>query len=150
MLIPEGEHIQETKQETINARVARYRNEKKLTQQQVADKMGLKCSTYSQMERNGNITAEKLLLLEEVLDTPLGTLLYGQEVEFKAKKTILPLGAPTIEPPKPDELFLTNNEKNYIKILRNIPKEARNEVIALLQQKYDECSKKRSKSTESK
>ena len=37
--------------ETINQRIALYRKIANLTQTQAAEKLGMKCSTYSQMER---------------------------------------------------------------------------------------------------
>lgn len=128
--------------ESINERVARWRNERNMTQADLADKMGLKCSTYSQMERNGNITAEKLLIIEKELNLPQGTLLYGEELVPKTDST-LTLSEPKLQFPQEETLLLTNNEKNYIKILRQIPKEDRNEVLNVLQQKFDEYMKKK-------
>ena len=43
----------------INQRIALYRKMANLTQTEVAEKMGMKCSTYSQMERKGSISSER-------------------------------------------------------------------------------------------
>ena len=51
---------------TINQRVAIYRKMANLTQTEAAERLGMKCSTYSQMERKGNISVDKLMAIAEV------------------------------------------------------------------------------------
>ena len=51
----------------VNRRIALYRKMANLTQTEVAEKMGMKCSTYSQMERKGSISTERLLTICKIL-----------------------------------------------------------------------------------
>ena len=51
---------------SINQRIILYRKMANLTQTEVAEKMGMKCSTYSQMERKGSISTERLLALADI------------------------------------------------------------------------------------
>ena len=69
--------------ETINQRICFYRKKLKLTQSQVGKMLGVKTSTYSQMERRGNITCENLIKLSEILSVDTLTLLYGKNIPQK-------------------------------------------------------------------
>ena len=74
--------------ETINQRVKKYRKELFLSQADVAQMLGMKTSTYSQMERMGNITCETLLKLTEILKVDVLKLLYGEDMPKKEIKDI--------------------------------------------------------------
>ncbi len=63
----------------INERIRQQRKSKHLTQTEVAEALGIKCSTYSQMERKGIITAETVLKLSELFEINSDILLYGYE-----------------------------------------------------------------------
>lgn len=125
---------------TVNERIAICRKLANLTQIETAKKLGINVSTYSQMERKGNITVNTVMALAEI---------------FKADPSVIFCGfpeRPTIErlppsPPKPkgeggpktksptiaSSVFpLTNTEENVIRILRKISKEDRKEVMELL------------------
>ena len=65
--------------ETINQRITRIRKSKKITQKEMAERLGMKESTYSQMERQGNISAQTLLSIAAVLEVDINLLLYGEE-----------------------------------------------------------------------
>ena len=135
--------------DTINQRIALYRKMANLTQTEPAERMGMKYSTYSQMERKGNISAERLRALSEILGVKPEILLYGQEgkqnkeLNFSAEKTeisntlrqpsVLAENTPSFAPAP----FVPNRkEENILKILRNLPKEDYDEVIALINKKY--------------
>ena len=60
---------------TINQRVAIYRKMANLTQTEAAERLGMKCSTYSQMERKGNISVDKLMAIAEVFGVNPAVLL---------------------------------------------------------------------------
>ena len=66
-------------QETLNKRVTRFRKSAKITQKQVAELLGAKHSTYSQMERKGNIRAEDIVKLAEIFKADILELLLGEE-----------------------------------------------------------------------
>lgn len=74
--------------ETINQRVRKYRKELFLSQADVAGMLGMKTSTYSQMERMGNITCETLLKLAEIFKVDALKLLYGEDMPKKEIKDI--------------------------------------------------------------
>ena len=64
--------------ETINHRIRRFRLQNKYTQRELGELLGLKCSTYSQMERVGKINSDIIIKLCEIFDTDALTLLYGE------------------------------------------------------------------------
>ena len=74
--------------ETINQRVRKYRKDLFLSQADVAQMLDMKTSTYSQMERMGNITCETLLKLTEILKVDVLKLLYGEDMPKKEIKDI--------------------------------------------------------------
>ncbi len=66
---------------SINERIRMRRKEMGLIQGEVAERLGIKISTYSQMERKGHITCETLKILAEVLEVSSEYLLYGTKTE---------------------------------------------------------------------
>jgi transcriptional regulator with XRE-family HTH domain len=66
--------------ESINARIRRYRKAAHLTQSQLGEMLEIKTSTYSQMERNGQITCDMLLRLANVLKIDVSVLLLGENI----------------------------------------------------------------------
>ncbi len=127
--------------ETINQRIAIYRKLANLTQAQTAEKLGTKCSTYSQMERKGKISAQMVLKLAEIFNVHPNLLLYGEEpyivpVEPKISDTELKQPKkPPFPPPKPITV-LTNSEENIIKIIRNVSKEDKADIMAYIEKIY--------------
>lgn len=121
-------------EETINQRIKRYRNKLDYNQQDVAEKMGMKLSTYSQMERGGKVSCERITKLAEILNVDVLTLLYGEnesktnnikpiepKPEPQPEKPTLPPRKPIL-PPKitPDDL--TAREADLVIMFRNINK----------------------------
>lgn len=113
-------------EKTINQRIRYYRKKLGYTQSQVGEMLGIKTSTYSQMERMGNITCEILIKLTEVLKVDALTLLYG-------KKT------PEKQIPKAEEIKKDINgipfliaedlyEKFAVLAIRNLPSENKKEI----------------------
>ena len=136
--------------ETINQRIAKCRKLANLTQQETAEKLGMKCSTYSQMERKGRISVDRALQLANILNVPKEYILYGgtntpplfppqapQDGIIDINQTPTP---PVIVDPKPVDptpsILLTKREENIIKRLRTLPKDAKEEIIALIESKY--------------
>ena len=72
-----------TKDMSINKRVAFYRRMKNLRQEDMADKLGMVHSTYSRMEREGNITADTLIKIASALEISPDLLFYGEDAEEK-------------------------------------------------------------------
>lgn len=123
----------------INRRVASCRKLAGFTQQDAAEKLGMKCSTYSQMERRGNISGERLAKLAEIFNVSVTYLLLGIETEPEAeqKTDALTLSTP-IELPvsKEPTMLLTRREENIITIIRNLSKDRREELIKYIQDNY--------------
>ena len=136
---------------SINQRIALYRKMANLTQTEVAEKMGMKCSTYSQMERKGAISADRLLVLADILGVTPEMLLYEtptvKKLDFSAAETVTsslhqnkdPFGK---APFSPAPFIPTHKEESIIKILRNLPKSYYDEVVAFIDQKYKDSKKK--------
>ena len=134
----------------INQRVRKCRKEKKIKQYQVAEKMGLKITTYSQMEREGNISGERLVLLAEILGVSTEYLLYGKEnnddtLNFSKTSEKEPnlFKEPSFynneNNSDDDDYFpVTPNEISIITILRNFPKDVKKEVISYIEKRYKE------------
>ena len=106
----------------INARIASIRKLREYKQADVAEFLGIKVSTYSQMERKGNITGEMILRLAEIFDVDPKIILCGEEIEET------PVSVPTTVS-DPPQIMLTNSESNVIKILRNLNKSKQEQVF---------------------
>lgn len=135
----------------INQRIALYRKMANLTQTEVAEKMGMKCSTYSQMERKGSISSERLLALSKILGVNPEMLLYDssedKKIDFsgteisasKLNQTNNPFSSGSYSPAP---FIATHKEESIIKILRNLPKPYYDEVINFIDSKYKESKSK--------
>lgn len=122
----------------INKRITMYRKLLGLSQLKTAELMNMKSSTYSQMEREGSITCDRLLQLSEIFDVSPQYLLCGtnepkadvlHEDNIFEDKTPKPL------------MVLSKKEENFIKILRFLSKEDKKEVIEFLETKYNKSRK---------
>ena len=90
-----------TKKE-INTRIASIRKLREYKQSDVAQFLGLKTSTYSQMERKGNITGEMILKLAEIFNVDPMIILCGENSEYEHV---------VVDIIDPEERKLTNLEK---------------------------------------
>ena len=141
--------------ETINQRIALYRKLANLTQTEAAEKMGMKCSTYSQMERKGSISAEKLLALSDLFGVTPEMLLF----DTRSVSNLPVTEAPTEPKPETQMTFrqtvpysgtsygassfiFTHKEENIVKILRNLPKSDYDDVINYINGKYKDSKNK--------
>ena len=135
----------------INQRIALYRKMANLTQTEVAEKMGMKCSTYSQMERKGSISSERLLTLSKILGVKPEMLLYDSSEDKKIDFSGNEISASTLNQTnnpfstgsyRPAPFIATHKEESIIKILRNHPKPQYDEVINFIDAKYKESKNK--------
>lgn len=135
---------------SINRRIAIYRKMANLTQTEVAEKMGMKYSTYSQMERKGSISSERLLALSKILGVSTEMLLYdlpagGVKLDFSGTETTAKTLNQNNNPFRndgPAPFIATHKEESIIKILRNLPKSDYDEVVGFINQKYKESKNK--------
>ena len=116
----------------INQRIRKIRKELRIKQKDVAAALGIKDSTYSQMERTGIITCETAIKLVKIFGTNLDFLLLGLESSID----IPPKKEETTPPPDEDKIILTPNEQSIITVLRHFSKQDREECIAFIERKY--------------
>lgn len=128
--------------DSINERVAHYRKLANLNQAQAAERMGMKLSTYSQMERVGNISGERIIKLAQIFGVDASILLLGETDRIPAKvpnnpgDTVLTAEQDKpVLPPVPKPFLLTNKEKTIITVIRNFSKKEQDEVIAFIESK---------------
>ncbi len=117
----------------INQRIRTVRKELGIKQKDVAKMLGIKESTYSQMERTGYITCDTAIKLARMFDTDLNYLLLGLE-----QTAVIPpeKKEQEIKPFVEEKLVLTPNEESIITILRHFNKQDREECIAFIEKKY--------------
>ena len=136
---------------SINQRIALYRKMANLTQTEVAEKMGMKCSTYSQMERKGSISTERLLTICKILGVTPEMLLYdnteGKKLDFSGTETMTSTLNQQSNPFAnssygPAPFIPTHKEESIIKILRNLPKPYYDDVVNFIEAKYKESKNK--------
>ena len=118
----------------INKRVTKYRKLAHLTQKQVAELMEMRNSSYSQMERVGDISAERIVKLAEIFGINVGLLLYGEEIELPNNHNI-PQTDVVILPKLPfgmNYVPLKNKSKSIITIIQHLPPKQQKYICDLL------------------
>ncbi len=65
----------------INQRIRTLRISKKITQQKMSRLLGIKTGTYSKMERQGNISCDRLKKIAEILDVDCIYLIEGEKTD---------------------------------------------------------------------
>ena len=140
---------------TVNQRVAIYRKMANLTQTEAAERLGMKCSTYSQMERKGHISVDKLIAIAAAFGIEPSILLrdpmeltseQSRPVEQPAApaKPEMPIfRGPVVAPTSRPAFVISRNEENMLTILRNLPKADLDEVRSLINEKYQNSKKKK-------
>ncbi len=137
---------------TVNQRVAIYRKMANLTQTEAAERLGMKSSTYSQMERKGNISVEKLFAIASAFGVNPEVLLHDpMELKNEAPAAVtststepMPtvLREPVITPEARPPFIITKNEENLLTVLRNLPKSDYDDVRSYINEKYRNAKKK--------
>ncbi len=126
----------------INDRIRTTRKAKRLKQYQVAQFLGIKESTYSQMERTGNVTSDRIVQLAEIFGVTTDYLLTGKdsdELSFAPPEQTTSIVREKAFYEQDNRLELTPNEISIITILRNFPKDVREDVINYIEEKYHNC-----------
>ncbi len=128
----------------VNARIREMRKKRGYTQAELGERVGLKCSTYSQMERNGKISVEMAIKLADVLEVERDYITYGKspskELKFThTEQTILPANDTQsfLNQIKngEEQLILSVKEKNIIKNFRSLSEADKKEILALIKSK---------------
>ena len=127
----------------LNDRIAKCRKLANLTQTDMAEKLNIKCSTYSQMERKGLISAERLFEMAKIFGvTPCYLFDETEPCREEKKNSLIPEieNAPTTlnQPEAPffkKEIFvITKKEENLIKILRELSKDDYNKTMKFIEE----------------
>ena len=119
--------------QTINERIIIARKLANLTQAEVAERLDMKSSTFSQMERQGKISSDMILKLSKILNVKPMYLLCGEtNNELLKESDIFP------KKEQNPSFVLSRQEENIIKIMRNLKKDARKEAYEFLQKLYNE------------
>ena len=140
---------------TVNQRVAIYRKMANLTQTEAAERLGMKCSTYSQMERKGHISVDKLIAIAAAFGIEPSILLRDpMELTSEQSRPVVQPAAPAkpempifrepvVAPTSRPAFVISRNEENMLTILRNLPKADLDEVRSLINEKYQNSKKKK-------
>ncbi len=132
----------------VNRRILNYRKMANLTQTDMAEKLDIKCSTYSQMERKGLITVDRLFEMSKIFGVSPCQLYLGKEPcrdeaisSLQAAQPSI-LKQPEIEKPKKEIFIVTKKEENMLKIIRNLSKSNYNKIMDLVGELYKEEKEK--------
>ena len=115
---------------TINKTIAAYRRFRGLTQEQLAEQLGMKPSTYSMRERQGEISCEMLIEIADILAVDVKEILYDENPPKKKANRAAPL----------EEYFVvqpTTMELNFLKVIRTLKKKDRQELLDFVQAKRE-------------
>lgn len=105
----------------VNERVRKIRKAAKLSQEKVGKLLGLKTSTYSQKEREGNFNGDDLVTLANYFKVDVREFLYD-DIETIDPIIIIP-----------DECYMLNErERHVITMYRNLSKEKQKEIFAFV------------------
>lgn len=135
---------------TVNERIAKYRRLANIKQRDMAEKLGMKGSTYSQMERTGIVSAERLFKMADIFGVTPCQLYKGEEpcksdtfnqhtsADNPATLIFQQPAMPKIE----KEIFtITKKEENLIKIIRNLSKPNYDKTMKFIEEIYKEDKK---------
>ena len=117
----------------INKRIKEIRSKKRFTQEDLAEKLGMKISTYSQMERTGKISCETLIEIARILKTDIRYFLYGEDFiksQYQNKGT-----ESAIE--DDGRVLLDKDEEYIILTYRNLDNKNRQEAYHLFMENYN-------------
>ena len=130
---------------TINRRIAGYRKLAGYTQEQVADKLGMKRNTYARIEHHGNPSPEMIDKLSKLFGVPVQRFFSEEALDFSAPPTANTtlrandtylLDTSDITPLKIDEAYL-------LRILRALPQEYTDATIEFVNDLYKNRNKKK-------
>ncbi len=127
----------------VNKRITECREKAKLTKKQVAERLGMKYTTYCRMEKEAKrITAQEAERIAEVLGVSAEYILYGNknydftplEQKFltvespdKGRSPFAPPTPPVVKY-TPDEFICSSEEKALITIFRTLSLNEKKEV----------------------
>lgn len=135
--------------DNVNERIVKCRKLANLTQTDMAEKLNIKCSTYSQMERKGIITAERLFEMANIFGVTPCHLYNGEEPCKKEasynfapnENNALQFKEPEPVIPQKEMFVVTKKEENIIKLIRSLSKPNYAKTIKFIEDIYKEEKK---------
>ncbi|MBO5210428.1 MAG: helix-turn-helix domain-containing protein [Clostridia bacterium] len=116
----------------INQRVKKLRKQNKYSQKNIGNLLGMKTSTYSQMEREGNFNGDELVLLADFFKVDVKTFLYDDIPETPVIIEI------------PDDYYqLNRREYDLITMYRCVNKESKAEIFKFAYEQFKARRQKR-------
>ena len=140
----------------LNYRIAHWRKLSGYNQTEVAEKLGIKCNTYSQMERTGNVSAERFFKLAKLFNKKPCELFYGDALCQKEEEPVIKVPTDELiqktgdgsklrqsEPdiPKEPPFAFSNREESLIKMFRVLKKEDKTAVVNMVLELYQNKGK---------
>lgn len=146
----------------VNKKVKDLRKKNGYTQEQLAELLNMKTSTYSQMERSGKIPIHTAIDLADIFKMDVKDLLMvddsaenaNPEEQGKIDEILIIDNPPTdltglklptiplVEEPVEEKFLLSNREENAIIMLRNLSSSDREEIYRLIKLFHDKKFKK--------
>ncbi len=116
----------------INERVKKLRKQNKYSQKDIGNLLGMKTSTYSQMEREGNFNGDELVLLADFFKVDVKTFLYDDIPETPVIIEI------------PDDYYqLNRREYDLMTMYRCVNKESKAEIFKFAYEQFKARRQKR-------
>jgi len=140
----------------VNKRVKELRKENRYTQEKIAEMLGMKTSTYSQMERSGKIPIHIIMQLAEIFKVEISEILYGKKEDDtqapQVDETFIAddpqngtIGVKTPTSPieeSYDKITLSNREENLVIMIRNLYPADKEEIYRMVKVFHDKKHKK--------
>ena len=120
----------------INEKIYDFRRNAHLTQQQLADLLGMNVTTYSPMERNGQIKVDKLIQIAKVLGKSPTDFFTGEAQSMNQPE-------PVIANEEEIDFIMTHNDRMIVKMYHFLPKEAKDNVMAFMTEQYHAARKRK-------
>ena len=128
----------EKKRGAINEKIYDFRRSAHLTQTQLADLLGIKHSTYSQMERYGSVSVEMLTRIAAALGKKPSDFFETDPVGMRQPE-------PVISNEGEIDFIMTHNDRLIVKMYHFLPKESKEKVMAFMNEQYHAARKKKEK-----
>ena len=116
-----------------NKRIIAKRKKSGITQIEMAKRLGLKFSTYSQMERSGKIYDEMLVKIADILNVDVRCFLYDEEFITESHQPQL-----EIEPIREEvDPFYDDEERYLILTYRNLREDEKKAAYSLFMEHFN-------------
>lgn len=127
-----------TENMSINERVAFYRKLRGMRQEDLAHKINMKPSSYSQMERSGEISASRLLKIAEALDISPDCLFGSANIFEQPQKEKIVVAKQTSTLPEAYQNMYYSEEEQIIDIIHHLKAKNKKRVFDLVREIYKE------------